>query len=71
MKTYHNVTCILPDDINTNENVCHMHASQILHLNGLRIESFPSSDEGLAYLVEVNGKMHLSRRRFKLVALAG
>lgn len=55
MKTYPHVTCILSDDIQTNENVCHMHASQILKLDTLRIETFPSSDEGVAYLVEVNG----------------
>lgn len=54
MKMYPHVTCILSDDIQTNENVCHMHASQTLQLDDLRIETFPSSDEGVAFLVEVD-----------------
>lgn len=50
------VSYILSDDIQTKETAYVMHANQIQKIDDLKIETFPSSDEGVGFLVEVHGK---------------
>jgi len=50
-----NTTYILAKGIDANEEVVYMMPNQKLHIRGITVEAFNSTDEGVCYLVTYNG----------------